>query len=42
MGNVKKIITNKLGWESDIEIDRCQIIGFHKTKIGQDFSKDTM
>ena len=36
--NVKKIqnsITNKVGTESDVEIDRCHRTGPHKTKTGQ-------
>ena len=33
---IRNIITDKLGIESDVEIDRCHGIGHCKTKTGQD------
>ena len=33
---IQNIITDKLGIESDVEINRCHRIGPHKAKSGQD------
>ena len=36
MKKIQNIITNKLGIERDVEIDRCHRIGRRKTKTSQD------
>ena len=36
---IQNIIADKLGIESDVEIDRCHRIGPHKTKTGQNYDQ---